>query len=89
MPYKPYIDAVTSALLEAGKPMEAEKLYEATGDPRDFPIFRSWLSQLVRRRYLLIDKTQMPYTYSLTEKGEEHGDDSEKFRRKKHMMRFQ
>ena len=64
---------VLPVILANGEGMTAESLLEITNYPGPLSLFRGGLSRLVTRKFLIVDKSEKPWIYSLTEPlGVEH-----------------
>lgn len=83
-----YVDSLTSYMAEHDVPMTARELHAALQDPRNMYDFRSWLSHLIIRKYLIADKTLRPCTYSITKRGREHAKNPAAYRSQRNHMQF-
>ncbi|ETA68867.1 putative transcriptional regulator [Methanolobus tindarius DSM 2278] len=88
LPPKLYVDDLTAFMLKHDRPMTARELHEALQDPRTLPDFRAWLSHLIRRKYITIDKTRSVSTYQITARGRLHGVNGAEFRKQRHWTRL-
>jgi predicted transcriptional regulator len=83
-----YVDSLTSFMAENDRPMTAKELHEALQDPRNLYDFRSWLSHLIRRKYIISDKSSRPRRYQITERGREHGANPAAYRSQRNRLQF-